>query len=290
MHHSKIFLFLCIFSAQVWAACANDSLIQDYLNSFSKGIPATSFGPQFNQEDAECTKLKIAKSLPRYLGQMSGYKLSFTSAESRLAHDLSEPRWGFMYERNLIDIIAVIPANFGAYPGFDANLIIEVKDEGLAQAQTPLEALKHIESVVPYMELSDRMFTPPFTLNDLVAGNLSFRGGIKSAEIPVQATKEFVDALAHFKVVMTDEANTMKVIASAQGDILMGHPLNAVIWLAHDLKKKGIKLKSGDLISLGSLIEPQKPQPGMKIKLTYVGLPGDPTVEVEFSEANDRQK
>jgi hypothetical protein len=41
---------------------------------------------------------------------------------------------------------------------------------------------------------------------------------------------------------------------------------------------------------LASLIEPQKPLAGMKIKLRYKGLPNEPQLEVEFSEAFDRNK
>jgi 2-oxo-hept-3-ene-1,7-dioate hydratase len=189
-----------------------------------------------------------------------------------------------------LDIIAVIPANFGAHPLFDANLVVEIKDEGLADAATPLEALKHIESIVPFIELSDLMLTGPHTANELVATNLSFRGGIKGAEVPVQITQQFADALANFTVAMVDESKNDQVLGTARGDVLMGHPLNAAIWLAKALKQAGITLKTGDLLSLGSLIEPQKPLAGMRIKLRYKSLPNEPQLEVEFSEAFDRNK
>ena len=57
---------------------------------------------------------------------------------------------------------------------------------------------------------------------------------------------------------------------------LMGNPIKAAMWLARELKKDGITLKKGDLLSLGGFIPPQPAKPGMKVKLQYVGLPGDP--------------
>ncbi len=275
-------------SAFAQAECPDDAAIALYLAAFSKGIPAAGFGPGLSDEDAECAKFKLAKQLPKHLGALSGYKLGFVSQASRKLQGSEQPRWGFMFERNLIDILAVIPANFGAYPGFDANLLVEVKDAGLADAATPLQALQHLESVIPFVELSDAMIPGPLTANELVATNLSFRGGIKGAEVPVQATQAFADALAAFSVTMVDESRNGQVLGSARGDVLMGHPLNAAILLAKALRLAGISLKSGDVLCLGSLIAPQPPRVGMKIKLLYVGLPGDPELELEFSEAFDR--
>jgi 2-oxo-hept-3-ene-1,7-dioate hydratase len=287
-------LAICFFSflylPTAYSQCPDDALVDQYLAAYAKGIPAAGFGPDLSDSDAECAKFKLAKQLPKHLGALSGYKLGFVGQASRTAHVSDQPRWGYMFERNMIDIIAVIPANFGAHPKFDAKLVVEIKDGGLADAATPLQALKHIESIVPFIELSDTMMTGQLTANELVATNLSFRGGIKGAEVPVQITQQFADALANFTVTMVDENKNNQMLGTARGDVLMGHPLNAAIWLAKALKQAGITLKTGDLLSLGSLIEPQKPLAGMKIKLRYKGLPNEPQLEVEFSEAFDRNK
>ena len=280
-------VFFC--SPAAYTQCPDDATIEQYLAAFAKGVSTTGFGPGLSESDAECAKFKLAKQLPKHLGALSGYKIGFVSQNARMTYHIEQPRWGFMFERNLIDIIAVIPANFGAYPLFDANLLIEVKDEGLAESTSPLEALKHIDSIMPFMELSDLMLPGSHTANEWVATNLSFRGGIKGTEVPAQSTQDFADALAAMKVRMVDQSQDGIELGSGQGDVLMGHPMNAAIWLAKALKQAGIELKAGDLLSLGSLIEPQQPRAGMKIKLQYQGLGDTPELEVEFSEAFDRQ-
>jgi 2-keto-4-pentenoate hydratase len=70
-------------------------------------------------------------------------------------------------------------------------------------------------------------------------------------------------------------------VASAPGAAILGHPLHAVIWLAADLKKDGITLHPGDLLSLGAFGSLQ-PQPGKSLRVVYEGLPGNPTVQVRF--------
>ena len=55
-----------------------------------------------------------------------------------------------------------------------------------------------------------------------------------------------------------------------------------MIWLAEDLRKSGIELRPGDLLSLGSFSPLMPPQPGQSIRVVYEGLPGNPSVSVRF--------
>jgi 2-keto-4-pentenoate hydratase len=62
----------------------------------------------------------------------------------------------------------------------------------------------------------------------------------------------------------------------------MGHPLNAAMWIAQDLDHAGIRLKAGDLLSLGTFLPLQLPKGGTTATVRYLGLPGDPSVSVNF--------
>jgi 2-keto-4-pentenoate hydratase len=158
-----------------------------------------------------------------------------------------------------------------------------VKDAGLADAKTPLEALAHLESVVPFIELPDLMLEGQFSGNRFTAVNVGFRGGVTGQEIPVEVTQAFADSLATMTIVMVDEADGNKELGRAKGSAIMGNPLNAAIWLAKALKQSGITLQKGDLLSLGSLIPAQPTKPGMRVRIQYIGLPGDPSVSVSFN-------
>lgn len=52
------------------------------------------------------------------------------------------------------------------------------------------------------------------------------------------------------------------------------------MWIAQALRKDGVTLKPGDLLSLGGYIPPAPTQPGTSITVKYLGLPGDPSVTV----------
>ena len=264
------------------AACPEDAAIQGYLSDFAKRQISKGFGPDLSAAEAECAKTKITAKLPLYLGKRIGYKAAFTSAAAQQQFGLDGPRWGSMFDRNMVDIIAVLPSNFGARPMLEADLILEVKDPALADAKTPLEALACIESMVPFIELPDLMLADPLSGNELVAINAAFRGGVTGAELPLQANTATVDALAQMTVVLRD-MHDGRELGRASGASLMGHPLNAAIWLAQALKKDGITLKKGDLLSLGSFFPALPVKSGMKVQVQYLGLPGEPSVSVEFN-------
>jgi 2-keto-4-pentenoate hydratase len=63
---------------------------------------------------------------------------------------------------------------------------------------------------------------------------------------------------------------------------VLGHPLNAVVWLVQDMAREGRALKKGDLVSLGSFSKLLPPKPGLAVEVTYQGLPGNPSVAVSF--------
>ena len=277
------FFTLLFLTTPLYAACPSDTQIDAFLSDFSKRQLSVGFGNDITTEDAHCAKHKLAAKLPLHLGERIGYKAGFTSPASQKNFGMDGPQWAYMFSRNMVDIIAVVPAQFGARPTFEADLLVKVKSPALADATTPLEALACLESVIPFLELPDLMVAGKFSGNALLAANLGFRGGVLGAQVPAQQTQAFVDALANMTVVMSDQGPKPQEFGRAKGSDLLGHPLNAAIWLAKALKKEGITLKKGDLLSLGGFLPPVPTQSGMQIQLQYMGLPGDPSVTVSFN-------
>ncbi len=265
------------------AACPTDAAVDAYVADFSKRRQSKGFGNDISLDDAECAKRKLGQRLFSALGDRVGYKAAFTNPALQKRFGVDAPKWGYMHDRNMIDIIATLPHDFGARPLYEADILVEVADPRLADAKTPLEALNYIEAVVPFIELPDLMLEGDFSGPNFIATNVGFRGGVLGMELPVQRTQAFADAMANMTVVMVDENDNNKELGRGKGGDLMGSPLNAAIWLARTLKQDGITLKKGDLLSLGGFFPPQPTRPGMKIRMRYAGLPGEPSVTVEFN-------
>jgi 2-keto-4-pentenoate hydratase len=82
--------------------------------------------------------------------------------------------------------------------------------------------------------------------------------------------------------VVMSEDRAGKELGRAKGDLIMGNPVNAAMWLAQALKKDGVALKPGDLLSLGGYFPSTQISSGTTISVKYLGLPGDPAVTTHF--------
>ena len=203
------------------------------------------------------------------------------SADAEIQAYVADPAWGVMFDRYLFDSGARVPAGIGARLTYEVDLVAVVKDGGLAQAQTPLEALQHIAAFRPFIELLDMMAVVPLTGVEVIARNISFRGGLRGPSIPVEPGQPFLDALAGMTVVLADD-RTGAELGRGQGSALLGHPVNSAMWLTQALFREGIRLEAGDLLSLGALVPMAPVEPGLRIRATYMGLPGNPEVAAEF--------
>lgn len=268
-------------SAVSLAACPDADAVAGYVADFAAPRPVKGYGKDFSLADAECARDKLLRALPPVLGGVVGYKAGLTNPESQKRFGMSEPVWGAMFANDMQASGARVPAAFGARSRYEADFIVVVKDAGLAEAKTPLDALGHLSHVMPFIELPDLMIEGAMNGPQLVAANVAFRAGIKGAPIPLQPTQAFADSLAAMTVVMTEDKSGRE-LARAKGSAIMEHPLHAAIWLAQALKERGITLQPGDLLSLGGYAASAPTKAGETITVRYLGLPGDPAVTVHF--------
>lgn len=263
------------------ASCPDQAAIDAYVADFTAARPSKGFAGPLNLADAECARAKLVKALPPVLGQVVGYKAGFTSEALQQRFGVPAPAYGVMFAKSMVESGASMPARFGARPLFEADLVAVVKDAGLADAKSPLEALKHIAEIAPFMELPDLALEGNPLGTALIATNIAFRAGAIGPRIKVAETQAFLDALGDMTVVMTED-RAGKEFGRVKGNVLMGNPISAAMWLAQALKKDGVTLRPGDLLSLGGFIPPVPTQPGTTITVKYLGMPGDPAVTVHF--------
>lgn len=70
-----------------------------------------------------------------------------------------------------------------------------------------------------------------------------------------------------------------EVIAEGTGADILGHPLNAIAWLANSLNARGRMLRAGDVVMCGSFVRTQFPAVGQTVTCRVEGL-GEATVTV----------
>jgi 2-keto-4-pentenoate hydratase len=276
------FLFAPV--APAFAACPDPAQAEAMAEKWEQAEPIRGLPATLKMEEAVCMRNELVKMLQRRLGPVIGYKAGLTSKAVQQRFGYDQPVRGVLLAGMLRpETRDLLPPAFGARPMVEADLLVEVRDESINEAHTHLDVLKALVAVVPFIELPDLTIAggEPVTGPIITAINVGARQGVFGLRpVPVAATQAFADMLARMRVVVTDADR--KILSDSPGTAILGHPLNAVLWLIDDLRQSGIRLKAGDVLSLGAFSPPLPARAATSLTVRYVGLPGDPELSVRF--------
>lgn len=263
------------------ATCPSDADIALKVKSYVAREPVPESAPGMTLAGGACGARKFVAALVPTHGRVVGYKAGLTTAAVQQRFGVAHPIRGALLEKMLLRDGAEVPAKFGARPFFEPDLMVEVGSSAIHDAKTPLDVLAHLRAVIPFIELPDQMVADlsKMTGPAIAANNVGARLGVLGVPVAVRADAAFAEALGTMTVSAVDGDG--KELAKAPGAAILGHPLQAVIWLAADLKKDGITLQPGDLLSLGAFGNGPA-DAGKSVRVRYEGLPGNPVVQVRF--------
>ena len=269
-------------STTVFADCPKYEEINSIVIAYQAKTVIKPFANLDNITEAYCAQGKLAAQIGRIKGVQAGFKAGYTSLRTRTGTDVDRPLRGFLFQNMFLRDGAVVPANFGARPRFAADLIAVAKDDQLTSALTPIEALEHISHFLPFIDLSDLMLEEGVSPNmfNLIATNIGSRWGVLGNPIAVEATPEFLALLETMTVDMENEKG--ESLGRGQGSDVLGHPMNSVMWIVRDLEHAAQRVQQDDKLGVGAFFAARMPQAGQSVKVTYRGLPGDPSVSVRF--------
>ncbi|OJJ26388.1 hydratase [Roseofilum reptotaenium AO1-A] len=270
-----------LLTGSVWAEVRSmpssvERLVRDYMNH----TPVSAIAPNGTLEQAAQFQQQFVQALIPQLGPIVGYKAALTSPVAQERFGVSHPLRGTLLKEMLLSSGATVPVNFGARGVFEADLMVRVGDAKINQAKTPQEVLESLDAVIPFIELPDLMYDRTVTLNGpaLVAINTGARLGVLGEPVALEGTPEWEKRLGSIAVVM--ENGKGETLSEGSSSALLGHPLQAVLWLKEDLRAAGIDLKPGDLLSLGTITPLTPVKEAMIIRARYEGL-GEVSVTFE---------
>ena len=263
-------------AAPAGAACPSDADITRLAEAMTAGQLIAPF-QELSLADAECAREKLVPHLTRHWGPVVGYKAGLTSAAAQRSFGLSEPVHGSMFAMTLsVQDGAEVPARFGAEASVrvEPDLVVRVRDEGINTAgKDRVAILRHIDQVIPFIELPVAAFRGNVDGLNLVAANVNARLGVVGRPFVLEANEDSVRRLGEMTVTFTEDS---RELTRAPGSALLGHPLDVIPWLVEDLAKNGRRLRAGDMISLGGFAPSAPAHPGRTYTLRYEGLLQEP--------------
>lgn len=206
-------------------------------------------------------------------GARIGWKVGFTNAAAQAKHGAEEPVWaGLLAGRSYVDE-AEVPAARGDRLGVEAELAVRLGDELRGDVDRD-QAAAAVEAVALALELvENRGGVDAIGLPTLVADGTLQYGSVFGA----WRTDIDPRALDQVDVKLQVDGETNGFMRASE---VLGHPLNALVWLAGAADRYGFELAPGDVILLGAIVPAQQLVPGQIAELASDGF-GDVRVYVD---------
>lgn len=279
---SAALLFSLALAPAARAACPDDAAIARFAGQILQRQSPTPF-VALSPADGRCVQDKLIAIFAQSLGEAVGFKLGLTNPAIQQRFGIDHPIRGAIFHATLRAASgAEIEARFAAVPVLEADMLVRVSMGGVETALNDHAALiRHIDQVIPFIELPDLVYAPDHrpSLGDLLAVNVGARLGVQGRPIALTPSADFIAALGRMSISLHQDG---REVSRAPGAAILGHPLNALAWIARDLAREGRPLREGDIISLGSFSPPQKVAPGQVWTARYEGLDGTQDVVVRF--------
>ena len=185
-------------------------------------------------------------------GSLVGYKIGCTSAVMQQYLDIPHPCSGGVFARGVHDTGAKL--RFGDYVcvGVECEIAVRLA-RNLQPAEAPFTAegvMEAIEAYHPAIEIVDDRYVKWETMGapTLVADDFFAAGCVLGQAIPRSKAPDLL------RVVGRAIINGIEVGRGTGADVL-GHPHNALAWLANHLAEEGKGLHAGQIVLTGSLVK-----------------------------------
>lgn len=209
--------------------------------------PITESDPGITVDEAYSIQLRVME-LKKAAGQVVvGKKIGLTSLAMQAMLGVNEPDYGHILNGMVVMEGEKIPAGDLIAPRIEGEIAFVLKEDLKGPGVTVTDVLRCSEGVVPALEIVDsRIRDWKIKLPDTVADNAS------SALIVLGGVLTPAQAFDLRTVGMVMEKNG-EVLGTAAGAAVLGHPAQAVAWLANKLSAYGIVLRKGEVVLSGAL-------------------------------------
>lgn len=201
-----------------------------------------------------------------WTASIAGWKVGATAPKVQQVYGVDEPFYGPFYEPD----VYASPAHPNA--SRFGHLCIECEFAfRFARALPPRdekytreEILDAVDVLIPAFELISPRFDTLLQDNvALAAADCGLNGGLVLGE-PCEGWRQ-LDLASHSVVLTVDEVK----IAEGTGANVLGHPYNVLEWLADALRKRGLGLKAGEIVSTGTCTGFHYIEPGQMAVADY---------------------
>jgi 2-keto-4-pentenoate hydratase len=199
-------------------------------------------------------------------GAVAGYKIALTTPVMQQLCGVHEPCWGAIFKREVYASPARLQARDYCRIAVETEIAMRLGDDvplgtGRDAVADKVEACAAAIELIEDLNYDYKRIDAPA----LVAGNAWNAGIVLGAVVAGWRGLDLAKLRGECRI------NGNPIGAGVGGDV-MGHPLNALAWLADKLAAAGTPLKRGMVVMTGSIVATQFPKPGDRVEISIEGL------------------
>lgn len=216
-------------------------------------------------EDAACAYVPFRQVLEAEMGPPVGWKVGFTSKPAQERFGVTAPVAGALFAPMILGDGAEVSLKGSRSPFYEADLIVTVRDAAINEATTREQVAAALSDVRPFIELPDMALAQGVKPTGPIMaayGVIPWRGVVGQGV----AMADLADPVADLGALTVELKADGAAPVAGTGGMLLGHPLDVVLWL---IGHGGATLDAGQMISLGSLSPLVEARPGLTVTADY---------------------
>ncbi|MCG7389857.1 2-keto-4-pentenoate hydratase [Pantoea sp. ACRSB] len=195
-----------------------------------------------------------------------GCKIGLTSSAVQKQLGVDQPDFGVLFNTMCYGDAQPVPASVLAQPKVEAEIAFVLKSDLTMSEPALHDVIRAIDYALPAIEIvGSRIRNWDIHITDTIADNAS-----SGAFVLGGTPKQLADFdLRLCGMVMTRQGEP---VSTGAGAACLGHPLNAVVWLAQTMARLDTPLRAGDVVLSGALGPMVSVEPGDIIEARINGL------------------
>lgn len=202
-------------------------------------------------------------------GPLAGYKIGCTTAVMQAHLDLTSPCGGGVFKSRVHGDSAELSIADYVRVGCETEIAVRMAAD-LPADRAPYDrdsVADAVESCMAAMEIVDNRYEDSATMGTatLIADDFFGAGCLLGEPVTDWRNIDLTTVVGRISV------NDVEIGRGVGGDV-MGHPFEALAWLANNLATRGRMLRRGDMILTGSLVTVHYASPGEAVEVAIENL------------------
>lgn len=228
--------------------------------------PITDEWPELDLRTAYAIQDETLSRRIRRGEHLVGVKLGLTSRAKQQRMGIDSPLVAWLTDAMVLPAGAPIPRATLIHPRVEPEIVFVMGERLAGPGATAVTAMAAVRSVHAGLEVIDSRYTDfHFTLPDVVADNASSGAYVTG---PIGLPPEGLDLSLEACIFEVDG----KIVDSATGAAVQGHPGEALALAANALAERGLALEAGWIVLTGGMTDAVFADPGARIAAHFTNL------------------